>query len=48
MIPSDLLLAAYSRQLGDRGQYATAVLGDPNAATTRPFPAGVRTDGARP
>jgi multicomponent K+:H+ antiporter subunit D len=39
---------AAARQLGDRGQYATAILGDPKAATTRPFPAGVRTDGARP
>ncbi len=39
---------AAARQLGDRGQYATAVLGDPSAATTRPFPAGVRTQGTRP
>ena len=39
---------AAARQLGDRGQYATAVLGDPAAAATRPFPTGVRTDGARP
>jgi multicomponent K+:H+ antiporter subunit D len=39
---------AAARQLGDRGEYATAVLGDPVAATTRPFPAGVRTDGVRP
>jgi multicomponent K+:H+ antiporter subunit D len=39
---------AAAHQLGDRGQYATVVLGDPHAATTRPFPAGVRTEGARP
>jgi multicomponent K+:H+ antiporter subunit D len=39
---------AAARQLGDRGKYATAVLGDPAAGTTRPFPAGVRTSGARP
>jgi multicomponent K+:H+ antiporter subunit D len=39
---------AAARQLGDRGQYGAAVLGAPAAATTRPFPAGVRTDGGRP
>jgi len=39
---------AAARQLGDRGQYAKAILGEPKAATTRPFPAGVRTNGARP
>jgi multicomponent K+:H+ antiporter subunit D len=39
---------AAARQLGDRGQYGAAVLGEPAAATTRPFPAGVRTDGVRP
>jgi multicomponent K+:H+ antiporter subunit D len=39
---------AAARQLGDRGQYAAAVLRDPAASTTRPFPAGVRLEGARP
>ncbi len=33
---------AAARQLGDRGGYATAVLGGAAPATTRPYPAGAR------
>ena len=39
---------AAARQLGDRARYATAVLGGPHPATTRPFPAGVRPNGGKP
>jgi hypothetical protein len=39
---------AAARQLGDRARYATAVLGDPQPATTRPFPAGARPSGGKP
>jgi multicomponent K+:H+ antiporter subunit D len=39
---------AAAQQIADRAQYATKILGGQRAATARPFPGGVRSDGSRP
>jgi multicomponent K+:H+ antiporter subunit D len=46
--PAKQYADAAARQVGDRAQYATAVLRDPKPATTRPFPGGVRSTGGKP